>query len=162
LHHRHWKHQAKPWTWLHWKSIIDINTHSCKGAFIGSLWPKMVPCQKNLILQNWKTKPWHLTPPIGYYKMRDYLYKCWQLGQSLGHPININIFSPSPFEVHPIFCIFWSFPPQQVTSMDTLWWMKNSLPIVWTWVWVNVNMIRMQWPPWGLIKGNNYFSLATS
>ncbi len=113
---------------------------------------KYNPLPKNFNITKLKNKT--LTfDPTHWLLQNEKLFKCLQLGQSLGHPININIFSPSPFEVHPIFCICWAFPPQQVISMDTLCWMKNSLPIVWTWVWVYVNMIRMQWPPWGLIKG---------
>lgn len=129
---------------IYWKSVAKYN-----------------PLPKKFNITKLKNKT--LTfDPTHWLLQNERLFKCLQLGQSLGHPININIFSPSPFEVHPIFYICWAFPPQEVISMDTLCWMKNSLQIVWTRVWVNVNMIRMQWPPWGLIKGNNYFSLATS
>jgi hypothetical protein len=115
-----WSTRWDLWNVVGLEEFIDINTHSCKGTFIGSLWPNTVPWPKNWYHKIEKQNPDIWRHPKNWILQNERVFKCWHLGQSLGHPINISFVFPSPFEVHWIFCIFWAFPQQPVSSVDTL------------------------------------------
>ncbi len=100
----HWYQDSFLQGHIYWKSVTKY-----------SPLPKKIDITK---LEN-KTLTFDATQKIGYYKMRDYL-NAGTWAKSLGHPINISFVFLSPFEVHWIICIFWAFPQQPVSSIDTL------------------------------------------
>lgn len=94
-----------------WKSSLISILILARAHLLEVYGQRYFPLPKKFNITKLKNKT--LTfDPTHWLLQNERLFKCWQLGQSLlGHPINISFFFPSPFEVHQIFCIFWSFPP---------------------------------------------------